>query len=109
MDYKFITDLLAHVNLPKAGILSLILQKDEYVNITFFAFSAGQELSTHSAPTPAVLFILKGEADVRLDENVHHAKAGSFAYMHPLLPHAFAAKTATAMLLMPIKLQKSTD
>lgn len=35
---------------------------------------------------------------------MHHAKAGSFAYMPPLLPHAIAAKTATTMLLIQIKM-----
>jgi quercetin dioxygenase-like cupin family protein len=54
MDYKFIADLLENVKAPNEGILSRVLQKDEHVNITLFGFSPGQELSTHSAPTPAV-------------------------------------------------------
>lgn len=103
MDYKFIDDLLGTTEVPKEGIHSRVLQKDEHVNITLFGFSAGQELSTHSAPTPAVIFILNGEADVTLGEDVHHAKTGSFAYMPPLLPHAIAAKTAMAMLLIQVK------
>ncbi len=92
MDYKFITDLLDTAEVPNEGIHSRVLQKDEHVNITLFRFSAGQELSTHSAPTPAVICILSGEADITLGEDVHHAKAGSFAYMPPLFPHAIAAK-----------------
>jgi quercetin dioxygenase-like cupin family protein len=108
MDYKFIPDLLADIDVPKEGVLSRVLQKDEYVNITLFGFSAGQELSTHSAPTPAVLYFLNGEADVTLGDDVHHANTGSFAYMPPLLPHAIAAKTATMMLLVQIKTPKST-
>jgi quercetin dioxygenase-like cupin family protein len=107
MPYKFIADLLADVKVPNEGILSRVLQKDEHVNITLFGFSSGQELSTHSAPTPAVLYFLNGEADVTLGEDVHHAKTGSFAYMPPLLPHAIAAKTATMMLLVQIKTPKS--
>jgi len=106
MDYKFIADLLADVNVPTEGILSRVLQKDEHVNITLFGFSPGQELSTHSAPTPAVLYFLNGEADVTLGDDVHQAKTGSFAYMPPLLPHAIAAKSATMMLLVQIKLPK---
>jgi len=106
MDYKFIADLPADVNVPTEGILSRVLQKDEHVNITLFRFSPGQELSTHSAPTPAVLYFLNGEADVTLGDDVHQAKAGSFAYMPPLLPHAIAAKSATMMLLVQIKLPK---
>ena len=53
-EYKFIADLLADVTVPTEGIISRVLQKDEHVNITLFGFSPGQELSTHSAPTPAV-------------------------------------------------------
>jgi len=106
MNYKFIPDLLAENETPKEGILSRVLQKDEHVNITLFRFSPGQELSTHSAPTPAVIYIVNGEADVTLGDDVHHAKTGSFAYMPPLLPHAIAAKAPTAMLLVQIKTQK---
>jgi quercetin dioxygenase-like cupin family protein len=91
---------------PKEGILSRVLQKDELVNITLFGFSAGQELSTHSAPTPAVICILNGEADITLGDDVHHGKGGSFAYMPPLLPHAISAKAPTTMLLVQIKIPK---
>ena len=107
MDYRFIADLLADVKVPSEGILSRVLQKDEHVNITLFGFSPGQELSTHSAPTPAVLYFLSGESDVTLGDDVHHAGTGSFAYMPPLLPHAIAAKTATMMLLVQIKAPKA--
>ena len=109
MDYKFIDDLLATAEVPNEGIHSRVLQKDEHVNITLFGFSAGQELSTHSAPTPAVICILNGEADITLGEDVHHAKAGSFAYMPPLLPHAIAAKAATTMLLIQIKMPAEVE
>ncbi len=106
MNYNFVDNLLARAEVPKQGIHSQVLQKNEHVNITLFGFSPGQELSTHSAPTPAVICILNGEADITLGEDVHHARAGSFAYMPPLLPHAIAAKTATTMLLIQIKLPK---
>ena len=103
VDYKFIEDLFTAAEVPQEGIHSRVLQKDEHVNITLFGFSAGQELSTHSAPTPAVICILNGEADITLGDDLHQAKAGSFAYMPPLLPHAIAAKSATTMLLIQIK------
>lgn len=108
MDYRFIDvdDLLAAAEVPKEGIHSRLLQKDEYVNVTLFGFSAGQELSTHSAPTPTVICILNGEADITLGEDVHHAKAGTFACMPPLLPHAIVANSRTTMLLVQIKAPK---
>src|SRR5512140_3391589 len=106
MDYRFIDDLVATAEVPQQGIHSRVLQKDEHVNITLFGFSSGQELSTHSAPTPAVICILSGDADIALGEDVHQAKAASFAYMPPLLPHALAAKTPVTMLLVQIKSPK---
>jgi len=109
MDYNFIADLLQDIKVPNEGILSRVLQKNENVNITLFGFSPGQELSTHSAPTPAVLYFLNGEADVTLGDDVHQAQAGSFAYMPPLLPHAIAAKKATTMLLVQIKVPKPSE
>ena len=51
-------------------------------------------------------FIADLLADVTLGDDVHQAKTGSFAYMPPLLPHAIAAKSATMMLLVQIKLPK---
>jgi uncharacterized protein YeaO (DUF488 family) len=60
MDYTFIAGMANEISLPEKGILSNVLHKDEYVNITAFGFAAGQELSAHSAPTPAALYFLEG-------------------------------------------------
>src|ERR1035438_4657736 len=81
MDYTFLANLQKEFAIPEKGILSNVLQKDEHVNITAFGFAAGQELSAHSAPTPAVLYFLEGEAEVQLGEDRVQAQAGSFVYM----------------------------
>ena len=103
MDYKFLTNLQEELALPDKGILSHVLQKDDYVNITLFGFSAGEELSSHSAPTPAILYFLEGEANVQLGEDTVAAQAGSFVYMPPMLPHGILAKTPVRMLLVQVK------
>lgn len=103
MDYKFILDLVAEFAMPQDGILSRVLHKDEKLNVTLFGFSAGQELSTHSAPTPALLYFVQGEADVRLGEDIVQAKPGSFVYMPPMLPHGIVAKAPVMMLLVQVK------
>ena len=103
MDYKFIPDLAAEFAVPKDGILSRVLHKDEKLNITLFGFSAGQELSTHSAPTPALLYFLQGEADVKLGDDVVRGKPGAFVYMPPMLPHGIVAKAPVMMLLVQVK------
>lgn len=106
MEYTFINDLAQEATLPEKGILSNVLHKDEKSNITLFGFAAGQELSAHSAPTPAVLYFLEGDADVQLGADTVQAHAGSFVYMPPMLPHGIAAKTAVKMLLVQIKTDK---
>jgi quercetin dioxygenase-like cupin family protein len=103
VDYKFLADLYKEATPPEKGILSQVLHKDDQVNVTLFGFAAGEELSAHSSPTPAILYFVDGAADLRLGDNIVHATGGSFAYMPPLLPHSIAAKTPVKMLLVQIK------
>ena len=103
VDYTFLANLQQEFALPEKGILSRVLHKDEHANVTLFGFAAGEELSAHSAPTPAVLYFLEGEADVQLGNDTVHAQPGSFVYMPPMLPHGIAARTALRMLLVQMK------
>jgi quercetin dioxygenase-like cupin family protein len=105
MDYTFLADLQQEFALPEKGILSRVLLKDDAVNVTLFGFSQGEELSSHAAPTPAILYFLEGEAEVQLGGDKVNAQPGSFVYMPPLLPHGIAAKTALRMLLVQMKSQ----
>lgn len=107
MEYRFIPNLSSEVAVPNEGIISRVIHKDEFVNVTLFGFSKGQELSTHSAPTPAVLQFLSGEAEVRLGNDTVKANAGSFAYMPPTLPHAISATSECVMLLIQVKVPRS--
>ncbi|MHB1674914.1 MAG: cupin domain-containing protein [Acidobacteriaceae bacterium] len=103
MDYKFLANLQEEIAFPEKGILSHVLQKDDHVNVTLFGFAAGEELSSHSAPTPAVLYFLEGEANVQLGQETVAARAGSFVYMPPMLPHGILAKSPVRMLLVQMK------
>jgi quercetin dioxygenase-like cupin family protein len=105
MDYTYLANLQTEFALPEKGILSRVLQKDEHVNVTLFGFSAGEALSAHSAPTPAVLYFLEGEAEVQLGDDTIRAKPGSFVYMPPLLLHGISAKTPLRLLLVQIKVK----
>ncbi len=100
-------DLNNEVTAPNEGIISKVIHKDEFVNVTLFGFSKGQELSTHSAPTPAVLQFLSGEAEVKLGDDTMKAKPGSFAYMPPTLPHAILAISECLMLLIQVKVPRN--
>jgi len=103
MDYKFLADLGTEAMIPEQGILSRVLQKDDSVNITLFGMAAAEELSSHSAPTPAILLFIEGTATVQLGDQTVHAQANSFIFMPPMLPHAIAAKSPVKMLLIQVK------
>ncbi len=103
MDYSFFANLQQEFSLPEKGIRSRGLHKAEKINVTLFGFAAGEELSAHSAPTPAVLYFLEGQAELQLGADVVKAEAGSFVYMPPMLSHGISAKTGLRMLLIQMK------
>lgn len=98
---KKLPELLPEV--PDDSILSRSLYKDERINVTLFAFAAGQELTEHTSAKPAILEFLQGEADVTLGADRRQVEAGDWVYMAPNLPHSITAKVPLVMLLTLIK------
>lgn len=105
MDYAYLANLQTEFQLPEKGIHSQVIHKDEFVNVTLFGFAAGEELSSHTAPTPAVLYFLEGEAEVMAGDDKLQAQPGSLIYLRPSLPHAVSTRAATRMLLVQVKKQ----
>lgn len=101
--YIYLKDLREQAKVPSNGILSQTLQNDERTKVVLFGFAPGQELSAHTAPFPAILTFIKGEATLRLGADEMEAAEGTFAYMTPLLEHGIKAKTDVVMLLTMIK------
>ena len=101
--FLHVPDIREHSIVPPNGILSTTLQADERSKVVQFVFSAGQELSAHTAPCPAILFFAKGEAEVTLGEEIRPAAEGTFVHMAAKLPHAIRAKTEVVMLLVMLK------
>ncbi len=102
-NYIFLPDAREHARVPENGILSQTLQSDDRSKVVLFGFAAGQELSAHTAPFPATLAFLKGEATLRLGDEEKEAAEGAFVYMAPYLEHSIKAKTGVVMLLTMIK------
>lgn len=99
----FSPNLRNEIDIPKHGILSRTLHDSSDVKVVLFGFSAGHELSAHTAPMPASLYFLEGEAELTLGSETHAVHAGVFAHMPPNLNHAIVAKTPMVMLLVMIK------
>jgi quercetin dioxygenase-like cupin family protein len=101
--YEMLTDLARQIEIPKDGTLSRTIHQDERLKVVMFAFSAGQELSEHTASTPAIMHFLSGDADVTLGDEKTSAGAGTWIHMAAQLPHSIRTKTPVVMLLSLLK------
>ncbi len=98
--YTFVPNVDPAAVVPAAGILSRTLHNDDQNKVVQFTFSPGAELSAHTAPFPASIYIVRGEAELRLGDDTVDAAAGSFAQMSAKLEHAIRARTEVVMLLI---------
>ncbi len=100
--YVLVSDVTAQ-EIPADGILSRTLYNDEHAKAVVFAFSAGQELSEHTASMPAIIHILRGAARLTLGTDVIDAVAGTWVHMPAQLAHSLQARTPVVMLLLLLK------
>lgn len=101
--YTFLANIESEVAIPENGILSRTLFNDEALKVVAFGFSAGGELSAHTAPVAAVLYFVRGEAELKLGTEKKLVQAGAFVHMAPLTPHGILAKTPVKMVLWMLK------
>ena len=103
MNYTILKSLPTEITIPEKGILSRTIHNDDEVKMILFGFAPGEALSIHTAPMPATIQILQGEATLTLGHDTHAVSAGCLAHMAADLPHAILAKIPTLMLLTMFK------
>jgi quercetin dioxygenase-like cupin family protein len=80
-----------------------IIRKPSGGTMTVFAFDKGEGLSEHTAPFDAAVYLLEGQAEIRIDGKPHSVKEGEMIIMPANEPHALKAITRYKMLLVMIK------
>jgi quercetin dioxygenase-like cupin family protein len=101
--YTHFSELAKVAETPADGILSRTLLDTPTVKVVLFAFSAGQELSEHTASMAAIVEFVRGDAEITLGEDKYAATSGFWVYMPPNLKHSIRTKTPTVMLLTLLK------
>lgn len=96
-------NLLDLVGYQMGSVVSRQILKKEKGNVTLFAFDAGQELSEHTAPFDALVFVLEGEAEITINGMAHRVKAGEMILMPANRPHALKAVEPFKMVLTMIR------
>jgi quercetin dioxygenase-like cupin family protein len=103
-NFNYIADLKDKLDkIPDDSIVSRTLINEENLKGVLFGFAAGQELSEHTASTPAVIHILEGRGRLTFGDESREAKPGTWVYMQPNLAHSLFAETPLVMLLLLIK------
>lgn len=101
--FTLAADVFDTSKIPTDGILSRTLHVDDHVKVVLFAYSAGQELSEHTAAVPAELLFLHGTAELKLGDETRQAGPGTFIHMEAGLPHAIRTLSPVLMLLTLLK------
>lgn len=99
MEYTFIPDIAAEVEIPADGTLSRVLHRDEKIRLVAFAFDAGQELTEHTASIPAVVQVITGRIEMTLAGDTVTFGPGAWLRMDARLPHSLVALEPTVLVL----------
>lgn len=91
------------VEYREGSIVSRTLVKSESGSITLFAFDQGEELSEHTVPFDAIVYLIDGAGDFTVDGAAHHLSAGDLLLMPAHQPHAVRASDRFKMLLSIVR------
>lgn len=98
-----IRQLLDDLPPPVSGKKSVIVADDGNMKVVLFAFAAGAGIAEHVAPLPAIIQIIRGEAQLSVGNDQFTGNAGTWILMDARTPHSIIATTPVTMLLTLIK------
>jgi len=96
-------DPAALVEYQPGAIVSRALVQKPGATITLFAFDEGQNLSEHTAPFDALIWVLDGTAEIELAGEPAQVAAGRMIRLPADVPHAVRARERFKMLLVMIR------
>jgi quercetin dioxygenase-like cupin family protein len=91
------------IDYADGGIVSKEFEHSNAGSITLFAFDEGQRLSDHTAPFDAVIQIVDGEAEIMIEGELYHPKAGEMIIIPQGALHAVNALHRFKMMLTMIR------
>ncbi len=91
------------IDYSEGSVVSRTITKGKTGSITLFAFDAGQDLSEHTAPFDALVYVLDGEVVLTVGGKKVVAAEGEAVMMPAGIPHAVLAEKRFKMLLSMIR------
>jgi quercetin dioxygenase-like cupin family protein len=99
MAYDVVQDLTAAVTVQQGAVVSKVVHKGHGLNVSVFAFDAGEGLTEHTAAHPALVQVLSGRLQITVDGDELDADPGFWLRLSPGAPHSLVAREPTLMLL----------
>lgn len=97
--HTLISDPASDVTIQAGAVVSKVLHRGGGLNVTAFAFDAGEQLTEHQAARTAVVQVLSGRLRFTVDAEQLDLGPGSWLHMAPDAPHSLVATEPTVMLL----------
>ena len=91
------------VQYQEDAVVSRTVVKGEAGSVTVFAFDESQSLSEHTVPYDALVYLVDGEAQIRIAGTDHDLKQGDMIVMPANQPHAVRASRRFKMVLTMIR------
>ena len=99
IDHETVLNLADQIHAEPGQIVSKTLAQNKAVSLTLFAFSKGEEISTHDSIGDAMVHVIDGVGQFTVDGAEHICKVGDVLVMPAKKPHAVLAKEDFKMLL----------
>ena len=95
--------LVDAIDYQEGSVVSKTIINQKTGNITLFAFDKGQDLSEHTSPFDALVYVIDGVAEITISGQPIRVSAGEMIIMPAHEPHALLALEPFKMLLVMIR------
>jgi quercetin dioxygenase-like cupin family protein len=102
-DDSKVREVASLVTYQPGSVVSKVLMKVPNGSVTLFAFSAGSELSEHTAPFEAMVHVVDGRAEIGVAGEAHDVNAGEMIHLPANVPHWVKAASDFKMILTMIR------
>jgi len=103
IEFSKVLNLADLVEYKPGQVISQTLVQNPNFSITLFALGAGEGISTHTTPGDAMVYILDGEAEITIGDEIVNPSAGQTVIMPANIPHGLEARKSFKMLLIIVK------
>jgi quercetin dioxygenase-like cupin family protein len=104
MEVSTLVDMVAY---QPGSVVSRKILGGKGGNVTLFAFAQGEGLTEHTSPYEALVVVLDGQAEIRVDGVTKRVAAGQTIVLPATVPHALDASEPFKMMLTMIREAKA--